>query len=333
MKNIPIELLEHKQSGITTLCFIEKIGPLPDGSYFGLTSGNRDLVFDDGRGGGSITYHAATGMQPSAMAAGADLSVDNSETQTLMPVYPLDVGITQAMVDNGDLDGVQWWIYQVNYEDLTQGAEVFGSGVIGEVRITPGGLVTFENRSWSQLLKQNSVVELDSLTCRARFGSQPVGTGGGAFEQRFPCRFNLDAEWVDFTVSALGAEVVRQFYSDDLVEDVDYYAPGLIEWTTGANAGQQHEVSGYLGPVVDPPAGGAVELQFTTRNPISIGDTGRIRRDCTKRWSGHNSCETYANRQWFRGEPFIPTSDVTGLTIPGAAAGGTGGAASTTVAE
>lgn len=324
MKTIPAQLMAHKQTGTTTLCFLEKVGPLPDGSYIGLTSCNRNLVFDDGRGGGAITYHAATGMEPSAMAAGIDLSVDNSETESLMPVYEMDTGITREMVENGDLDGVEYWIYQVNYEALEQGAEVFGNGTIGEVRLTPGGLVTFENRSWSQLLKQNSVVELDSLTCRARFGSQPG-------EQRFPCMYDLTAEWIDFTVSGLGAEVVREFYSAELAQGDDYFAPGLVEWQTGANAGQQREVSGYVGPVVDPPSNGFVELQFTTRNPIAVGDTGRIRRDCTKAWAGHNSCETYNNRQWFRGEPHIPLSDTTGLMVPGAAAGGSSGGSGATV--
>src|SRR5690606_9808771 len=330
-----IALSAHQAQPATTLCFLEKVGPLPDGSFICLTSLNRDVDYDDGTG--LLTYYASSGMEPSQLVAGADLSVDNGETQTLVPRYP-GQGVTIEQVENGDLDGVEFVIYKINYMSPSDGHEIMAAGVVGEVRMTPGGLVTFENRSWSQLLKQNSVVELDSLTCRARFGSQPIGTNDGSFEQRFPCRYDLTGEWIEFTVSAVGPEAVREFYAADLVEADDYFAPGLVEWLTGDNAGQQREVEAYAGPVVDPPedvADGAVTLQFTTRNPIEIGDTGRIRRDCTKSWAGHNSCATYNNRQWFRGEPFIPVSDTTGLMIPGASTGGNrgGGTGTNTVTQ
>lgn len=318
-KNIPIALAAHQAQPATTLCFLEKVGPLPDGSYITLTSLNRSVDYDDGAG--VRTYYANTGMEPSQLSASSDLSVDNGETKTLVPVYPPQ-GITVEQVENGDLDGVEFIIYKINYMSPTDGHEVMAAGVIGEVRLTPGGMVTFENRSWSQLLKQNSVVELDSFSCRARFGSQPIGTGGGAYEQRFPCRYDLTAEWVSGTVSGLGEETVRVFASAELVQADHYFAPGLVRWLTGDNAGLENEVSGYAGPVVDPATDGVVTLQFTTRNPIAVGDTFQIRRDCTKAWAGHNSCETFNNRPWFRGEPFIPVSDMTGLTIPGASSGG-----------
>lgn len=323
-KTIPIALATHQALPATTLCFLQKIGPLPDASYICLTSLDRDVEYDDGSGSGVLTYYAASGMEPSQLSASADLGVDNGETKSLTPVYPAQ-GITVTAVDNGDLDGAQFVVYKVNYLDLTMGHEIMAAGTIGEVRITSGGLVTFENRSWSQHLKQNSVVELDSFTCRARFGSMPIGTGGGVFEQRQPCNYDLTAEWADFTVSAVGAETVREFSSADLTQADDYFAPGLVKWMTGANAGLENEVSGYVGPVADPASDGTVTLQFTTRNPIQPNDTGRIRRDCTKAWAGHNSCETYSNRPNFRGEPNIPVADAIGLSVPGAAHGRGGG--------
>ncbi|MGQ4661354.1 baseplate hub domain-containing protein [Lysobacter sp. F6437] len=320
-KTIPIALAAHQALPATTLCFLQKVGPLPDSSYICLTSLDRDVEYDDGTGSGLLTYYASSGMEPSQLSASNDLSVDNGETKTLTPIFPAQ-GITVEAVDNGDLDGAQFITYKVNYLDLSMGHEIMAAGVIGEVRITPGGMVTFENRSWSQLLKQNSVVELDSFSCRARFGSQPIGTGGGAYEQRFPCTYDLTAEWVAGTVSGLGEETVRVFASAELVQADDYFAPGLVRWVTGDNAGLDNEISGYAGPIVDPATDAVVTLQFTTRNPIQVGDTFEIRRDCTKAWAGHNSCETFNNRPKFRGEPFIPVSDVTGLSIPGASSGG-----------
>lgn len=317
-KNIPIALAIHQALPATTLCYVQKVGPLPGGGYITLTSLDRNVVFDDG--GGELTYYARTGMQLSNLSASNDLSVDNGETSTLeeLPVYPAE-GLTEAMVDNGDLDGLEFTIYQINYMSPSDGGEIIANGPIGEVRIVEGGLITFEHRSWSQLLKQNSVCELDSLTCRAIFGSQSVqNSNGDAVIQRHPCNYDLTLEWVDFTVSGVGADVYRQFSTEDLAQGDDYFNPGLVEWHTGANADMNREVDGFEANSND----SDVTLQFSVRNPIQVGDTGRIRRDCTRKWSGHNSCDTYANRQWFRGEPFIPVSDSMALAIPQAGSGG-----------
>lgn len=307
-KTIPAMLLAHKALPATTLCALMKVGPLPSGAYIAMTSLDRDVTYDDGTG--ALVYRASTGMQLSTLSSTNDLSVDNAETQSLAPVYPVE-GVTVAMVDNGDLDGCEMTAYQVNYADLSMGHEILFNGPIGEVRIVEGGLITFENRSWSQLLKQNSVCELDSLTCRVkRFGSQ-IG------DERFPCKYSIAGEWVDGEVTAVGTETVREFTDSALAQAADYFAPGLVEWLTGSNAGQHREIEGF--------GAGAVTLQFTTRHPITVGDTFRIRRDCSRQWSGHNSCETYGNRPNFRGEPFIPVADTTGLFVPGAAAAGGSG--------
>lgn len=317
MKAIDSVLLAHKAQPVTTLCNVMKVGPLPGGAYIAITSLDRDVTYDDGTG--ALTYRASTGMQLSTLSSTNDLSVDNAETQTLSPVYPV-TGITVAMVDNGDLDGAIMSAYQINYEDPTAGRhEILFSGPIGEVRIVEGGLVTFENRSWSQLMKQNSVVELDSLTCRVkRFGSQPG-------EERFPCMFDASAEWVAGTVTAVGTETVREFTDSALLQAADFFAPGMVRWLTGDNAGQNLEIEAF--------DSGAVSLQHIARHPITSGDTFEIRRDCTRKWSGNNSCETYSNRPFFRGEPFIPVGDTISLSVPGAASGGgTSGSGEATVA-
>lgn len=305
MKSIPIDLVDHKTGGATTLCYIQRVGPLPDGSYLAFTSLSHDIEADPD-GSGTLVYRASTGMQVSEFAATSGLEVDNGETESLIAAYPVP-GITEAMVDSGALDGVEYWIWQINFADPSQGAEVMANGPIGEVRILEGGQVTWENRSWSQLLKQNSICERDSLTCRVRqFGSQPD-------DERFPCMYDATGEWVTGAVSAVGAEAVREFWSDDLGQADDYFAPGLVRWLTGANAGMTREVEAF--------AGGYVSLGFTARHPIAVDDTFEIRRDCTRNWAGHNSCETYSNRRWFRGEPWIPVADSMALSTPAGSGG------------
>lgn len=312
-KSISPALLAHKSSSASTLCLLQLIGPLPDASYVGLTDHDKDVVynpstFDASQPDVDQTFFAHTGTQLSTLSSANDLSVDNGESQTLVEVFPAQ-GITIAMVDSGKLDGVPYVVYLINYKDLTMGHEIMASGPIGEVRVQRGGLITFENRSWSQFLKQNSVCELDSLSCRVKkFGSQ-IG------DERFPCGYDLSAEVVSpVAVTSVGAETVREFTCSALSQADDFFAPGLWVWTSGDNVGTSQEIETFT-------AGGVIALQFITRNPIQVGDMGHPRRDCTRQFVGHNGCEEFFDDlrgAHFRGEPFIPVSDTIALSVPGA---------------
>jgi uncharacterized phage protein (TIGR02218 family) len=284
------------------------VGPLADATYRGFTLLDADVTYTPSVAIGSITFKARTGMEMMAYQSSSDLSVDNSEANTLLPVagFPLE-GITQQQIDSGALDGVKFCVLRINYADHSQGAEVIAGGRIGEVRQKVGGLTVMELRSLAQLLKQ-SIVELDSLTCRAKFGSQ-VG------DERYPCGFDLTDEWVDGVVVSV-SESDRVFTDTSLTQDDDYFAPGLLEWLTGDNVGQQIEVDTF--------AAGVVSLKFPTVSDIADGDTYRIRRQCGKHYTGHNSCETFWGAQrtlHFRGEPWIPVGAGGQLQTPGAAIG------------
>lgn len=325
MKTINATLLTHKAQPATTLCDLLLVGPLADASYRGFAGLDRDVVFKPATSIGSITFRARTGLEMSTMQASSDLSVDNAEAQTLAPVAGYEIeGFTQAQIDAGALDKVRFLVLRVNYQDLTDGrCEIIAGGTIGEVRAKFGQLTVLELRSLTQMLKQ-SIGQLDSLLCRARFGSQPIGTGGGVVEERFPCGFDLATEWVAGTVTAVGGETDRLFTDSALAQAADYFAPGVVEFLTGDSAGQQVEVDAFA-------AGGGVTLKFPVVSAITIGDTYRIRRQCSKAWTGHNSCATFWGSEkpnHFRGEPHIPVGDAGQLNSPGAAlprgAGGTG---------
>lgn len=301
-----VALQLHKAQAATTLCYLNKIGPLPiTGDYVCLTSHSKDFTYDDGTG--SLVYYASTGIELSAFTSKNDLSVDNGDAHSLveLPAYP-STGITQEMIDTGALDGVRYVIYEVNWRDGSMSHEIQTSGPIGEVRQLRGGQITFELRTWSQYLKQNSVVELDSLNCRVKkFGSQ-------AGEERYPCLYDLAAEVVaPVAVTSVGAEPVCQFTASALGQATDYFVPGHWVWDTGDNAGTVQKIKAFV-------SGGVIELRMSTKHPIQAGDTGHPRRDCTRAWSGHNSCETYANRPHFRGEPKMRLADTIALSIPGA---------------
>lgn len=319
MKTINATLLTHKAQSATTLTDLLLVGPLPDATYRGFTLLDKDVTFTPSVAIGAITFKASTGMQVSAMEAANDMTVNNAEAETLQPIAGFEAdGFTQAQIDSGALDGVRFVVLRVNYNDLTTGrSEVIAGGTIGEQKTKVGGLTVLELRSWTQWLMQQSIIELDSLTCRARFGSQPFGTGGGVFEERFPCGFDLAAEWVTGTIDSVGSETDRQFLDAALVgAGTNWYAPGMVEFLDGDNAGQMIEVDTF------DTDSGVVELKYPTVSPMVDGVSYRIRRHCTKNFIGHNSCDTFweANKTLhYRGEPHIPVGDTQLLSVPGAA--------------
>lgn len=323
MKSIPIALKNHKSLSSTTLADLVQIGPLEDGSYRGLTDLDAPVEYSGclhpitlAPLPAPVVFHARTGFQSSAFTATADTGVDNSEVTTLppMPLFTLE-GITQAQVDSGALDKVPVLRYRVNYRDLSMGHEIVFSGTVGEIRYKSQGATILEMRSLSNQGKQ-TLCELDSILCRVRkFGSQPG-------EERFPCGYDISSEWVESAVISVD-EPDRRFASS-LTQVDGYFVPGVVRWISGANSGVEVEIEEF--------SGGEVTLLFPTPNPISDDDQFEVRRDCSRAWEGHNSCQTFwgvDRNKHYRGEPHMPVGDGARLLTPGASSGSFGGISGT----
>ena len=307
-KTIPILLQTKYDQPATTMCGLLRIAPV-GGTPFGFSSTNRAVAFNDGDG--ELTYQANTGYDSSALVSTSDAAVDNAEVRILlMPGLPYG----EAEIVAGELDGAEFSVYAVDYEDLAAGARIVAHGYLGKAKIGErGSSVSFELRSLVDYLRQVPW-EHYQRTCRVRvFGSQPG-------DERFPCMYDLTGEWVnDVPVTSVGVEDNRTFTASSLGQAQDYFAPGMWLWTTGPNAGLSFEIAEF-------DAGGVVTLTFPTPYPISPTDEGDVRRDCTREWDGHNSCDTFANRLWFRGEPKMRPADAMATQIPGAQSGpGAGG--------
>jgi len=319
VKTIDATLLSHMGQPSTKLTKLLLVGPLDDNSYRGFTELDEDVVFAPTASLGELKFKARTGFELSNLAQTNDGSVDNAEATSLRPVSGFEVeGFTQAEIDSGILDKVRFCVFAVNYNDLTAGrAAIVAGGTIGEAKIKLGSMTVLELRSLTQQLMQTAIIRLTSLTCRAKFGSQPFSSSG-TNEERFPCGFDAESLWVSGTVTGVGGEADFQFIDTSLSGSSfteNQYAPGLVEFLTGDNAGLQVEVDAY------DYATGIIDLRFPTPSPISPGDTYRIREQCTKNWTGHNSCDTFwaADKPLhFRGEPWIPVGQASQLTVPGA---------------
>lgn len=289
-KTIPSALLSHKAQEVTTRTWLLRL-VLRDGTEYGFTELDRDVTYD--AGGGALTYLAAHGFTPSNIASNASLGVDNADLTGLFADVDTAGAISEVDVRAGRLDFAEVWVYEVNWADLSMGHEIVARGTVGEVRVEDGQYRA-EFRSLAQQLKQ-TVTELYSLTCRAGFGDARCGV-------------DLEAEWVEGAVTAVGAELDLVFTDTSLTQATGYFVPGLLEWLTGDNAGRSVEVEAF--------AVGVVTLRFPVYYPIQIGDTFRIRRDCDKRLA---TCrDRFSNVLNFRGEPHIPVADEGSISTPGA---------------
>lgn len=315
MRTISAELQAHLDSGATTTTLLLRIDPVTPGyPSIGATLLDRDVVYDDGDG--EVTYKATIGMVPANIVSNASMEVGNTEIQHLLPES--DLPISEADISAGVYDFASYTLMLVNYEDLSMGHVIMpsGHGQLGQMRQENGLSFWSELTALVKLLKQ-SIVEKDSLSCRAIFGSQPLGTedtSGDVVTQRFPCGKDTTGMWVDSTVTAVGLETNRAFTAGALGAAADVYVPGMLKWLTGANAGRSYEVESQT-------ASGEIGLGFETMFPVEIGDTFEIRPDCTKWKDGNNGCKFHFGTEWvlhYRGEPLIPVADADQINAPGA---------------
>lgn len=233
MKTIPAILQTHLDEQVNTTCLLLRIErnagafgtALP---VLGVTTLDQDVTYDDGDG--AVTYSAASGFVPSNLSASGDMGVDNAEAEILVPAFDLGP-VVEADINAGRYDSAPFILYRVNYKDLTTGRhEIIMAGTLGQARVV-GGLSAFcELRSISQQFKQ-TVCEVDSITCRADFGSTACGV-------------DISTLWETGEVSAVGTETDREFSADSALTE-GALVPGIVQWLTGDNAGRSYEIEAH----------------------------------------------------------------------------------------
>ena len=288
-RTIPAALQAHLDRAVTSTCRLLRI-QLRDGRVFGLASLDADVAYDDGRG--AVVYRANQGVDVSALAADTDMSVANAEAESLL--VTTSSGITEAMIEAGDLRDAEWTLLLVNYRDLAMGHAVLGAGDVGEVKKRWGLVWMPELLSYSVRLRQ-PVGTHWSRTCRAIDGSPAEGQTG--------CGRTIT--WLPGTVTAVGAEADRQFTGTVTTAALPL-APGRVRWLTGANAGRIGFVEVF--------AAGVATFGNTMPYAIAVGDTYEISDTCPRT---RIACQARSNFVNFKGEPDIPTGDAPSVSTPG----------------
>lgn len=295
-RSIPIQLQQHLRRPDTTTCRLLKM-TLRDGRVFGFAATNTDIEYDDGFG--PIVYHGMrTGIETAVMQKTERQMVANAEAQGLIATDAS--GITEEMIEAGELQDAEWIDYLVNYEALGQGHLIVDAGDVGEVKKRWGMIWIPELLSYSVRMRQASGTHW-SRTCRAPFGHQVQG--------QFFCGVDAEALWVTGEVTAGSPE-------PDLVFTIDAVpsgsvVPGRVQAMSGPNAGRIRPVEAF--------DAGVVTLASPFPFPMEETAEIRIRPDCAKT---KEACQAWGNYLNMKAEPLIPTGDGPSSQTPGAEIGG-----------
>ena len=293
MKTLSTALEEHLASGVTTLAWCWRI-TRTDGEVFGFTDHDLPLSF------GGTSFEPESGMTPSELRHGSELSVDAQDAEG---VLSSDV-ITETDILDGRWDDAAVEVWRVNWTDTAQRV-LLRRGATGEIR---RGRLAF-------------VAEMRSL---AHFLSQTVGRSfQGACDAALGdarCGVNLELPEYKGTGAVLEMLRTRAFTTTDLGDyETGWFSLGLLTWTSGANVGRQAEVLRH------DLEGGLAMLHLAEEpvRPIAEDDAFTIVAGCDKRIE--TCAARFSNAPNFRGFPHIPGTDAV-LRYATLSAGHNGGA-------
>ncbi len=278
MKTISTALQAHIAGDVTTIATCWKL-TLTDSTVLGFTDHDQNIIYS------GVTYLAATGFSPTAIASNSDLSVDNLDVEGIID----SVVIKEDDILSGRYDYAEMEVFIVNYSELTQGQMNLKRGFIGEVSFNKNQF-TAEVRGLTQRLS-GTMGALYSGACRAQLGDAN-------------CTINMTPFSKTGTVTAVVSNSV--FSDSSRTEASGYFSAGVITFTSGLNSGRSMDVMNF--------AGTQITLALPAYYTISIGDTYSMKAGCDKTFT--TCCTRFNNAVNFRGEPFIPGTDAV-LTTSG----------------
>ena len=278
MKTVSPELAAHLEGDVLTLATCWRLARR-DGVVFRATDHDGDLAVD-----GEI-YRARAGYSRTAVASEAGLAVGNVDLEGVLD----DAGIDADALRAGLYDGAEVRIFLVNWQDPSQGTLRLRRGWLGEVMLSSEGQWRTELRGMSQVLAQR-LIEPYTPDCRADLGDARCGVEIGDPQWTRPGLVTAPLDALSFTAAI-----------DITDKPDDWFAGGVIRFTSGQNSGRAIEVRGA------DLATGDLVLSFPPPFPVGTGDVFEIYPGCDKRLS--TCIDRFDNVLNFRGDPFVPGAD------------------------
>jgi len=220
------------------------------GVVFGFTSLDSDLTI------AGTTYQTARGISHQDVTTSNSMDVDTTEVRGML----IADCITDDDLRAGLWDFAEFELFEVNYLDLTQGTRRLRMGNVGEVKTDRGGFVA-ELLGLMQAY-QTILVELSSPGCRAQLGD---------------IRCKVDLYLFTFVGAVTGVIDALTVADTSRSEADNYFAYGVIEFTSGLNLGIAREVKSFAN------AGGVVGLQVPFPYEVEVGDAYFIIAGCDKK--------------------------------------------------
>ncbi len=251
-----------------------------DGVAIGLTSHDRDLLVD------GFSYRAAPGLVPSAITRGIGLEVEAMDVQGALS----HDAIREEDLRAGRWDGAALWLHLTEWTEPGELWLELMRGELGTIE-QQGESFSVELRGPAALL-QAQVAPETSPGCRARLGDRA-------------CRVDMAARRQLVEVTEMAGEVAI-VTGGGLAAGA--YAFGTLRWMDGANGGLIQSILAN--------DEGSITLADVPPLVVEEGARALLIEGCDKRLE--TCCARFANVINFRGEPYLPGSDL--LTrYPGAA--------------
>lgn len=260
MLTVPLVIAEQLAKTTPNLSTCAKI-TRTDGEIFRITEHGQPITI-----AGDGTYLSVSGYDPTALASGSDLSVDNAE----LDVLATDDSIIEPDVIAGLWDYARVERFLVCPASPDAGTLKLPGGFIGQIK--PGIVrTTAETRGLWQALQQR-IVDVTTMLCRNNLGD--AGCRGGDLS---------GPDMADHTFSGTVASVTsaqRRFTDATLSNDEGRFENGTVTFTSGANDGLAKEVRTHL--ALSPGADITVKEPFPYE--IQVGDTFTVTHGCKKRF-------------------------------------------------
>ena len=271
MKIISSDLNTHLSGEVTTLATCWKLARR-DGTIIGFTNHNENILYD------SVTYLAASGFTPSAVANNSELAVDNLDVEGVID----SIVITEEDIKAGLYDYAQIEIFMINYNDISQGDINLRTGGLGERKFSKNRFV-IEVRGLMQSLAQG-IGDLYSPACRADLGD-------------LRCGVNLSGFTLTGSVTSVTNNQV--FVDNTRTEEDGYFDFGKITFSSCNNNGLSMEVKRFVG--------NEITLVLPMPYNVAASDSYSLVAGCDK---NIETCTSkFNNVVNFRGEPHVPGID------------------------
>jgi uncharacterized phage protein (TIGR02218 family) len=287
MREIPISLQDHLNTGATTLCWCWKI-LRTDGKVLGFTDHDNEISFEN------TVFEPETGATASELHEEAGMSVDNAD---LSGVLKSDA-ITEQDIRLGLYDNAEVYVYRVNWAESAQRI-LYKKGSIGQVKRSLN-YFTAEFRGIPHKAQQQRG-RIYQYDCDANLGDSRCGVSLVGLSHAF-------------TVTRIVDSITFVCRFDSFLEGLhnlsDYFSRGLISWTTGANANSKVEI--YVHTLSTDPIDEEGDFYIRLWEPIyasvSVSEKGIAQVGCNK---AATTCKNKFNNVInFRGFPTIPGTDL-----------------------